>query len=48
MTVPTRERYHDAEDLLDFTIAFLERQFTEPTKLALASARRAQRRQQKP
>ena len=34
----------DAEDILDFTIALLERLYTEPKKLELASARRAARR----
>jgi Domain of unknown function (DUF4145) len=34
----------DAEDLLDFTRALLERVFTEPEKLKLAEARREQRR----
>jgi hypothetical protein len=34
----------DAEDLLDFTDAFLRRLITEPKKLALAEARRQQRR----
>jgi hypothetical protein len=37
----------DAEDLLDFTVAFLERQFTEPKKLQLVEQRRSQRRQPK-
>ena len=35
----------DAEDLLDFTRAMLERMFTEPERLRLAAARRASRRQ---
>lgn len=34
----------DATDLLDFTIAFLERLITEPKKLELAEARRKERR----
>jgi Domain of unknown function (DUF4145) len=34
----------DAEDLLDFTTALLERVFTEPKRLALAEARRSARR----
>ena len=34
----------DAEDLLDFTRALLERLFTEPEKLRLAQARREARR----
>ena len=34
----------DAEDLLDFTIALLERLFTEPKRLELAEARRMARR----
>ena len=34
----------DAADLLDFTIAVLERQFTEPERLRLAEVRRIQRR----
>jgi hypothetical protein len=37
----------DAEDLLDFTEAFLERLITEPKKLELAQARRDARRQKK-
>jgi len=40
----TRE---DAFDLADFTSALLERLFTEPEKLKLAQARRAERRQPK-
>jgi hypothetical protein len=35
----------DADDLLDFTVAFLERLITEPKKLELAMKRRQQRRQ---
>jgi hypothetical protein len=34
----------DAEDLLDFTVALLERIFTEPERLRLATERRLQRR----
>lgn len=34
----------DAEDLLDFTVALLERLYTEPERLRLAAARRAARR----
>lgn len=34
----------DAEDLLDFTTALLERLYTEPHRLELANARRAARR----
>lgn len=34
----------DAEDLLDFTTALLERLYTEPRRLELANARRAARR----
>ncbi len=34
----------DAEDLLDFTIALLERIYTEPERLRLAKARRDKRR----
>lgn len=34
----------DAEDLLDFTTALLERMFTEPAKLKAAKERRDQRR----
>lgn len=34
----------DAEDLLDFTVALLERLYTEPKRLELAIARRAERR----
>jgi hypothetical protein len=34
----------DAEDLLDFTIALLERIYTEPKRLALAKERRTARR----
>jgi hypothetical protein len=37
----------DAEDLLDFTTALLERLITEPKKLELAEARRQTRRAQK-
>lgn len=35
---------HDADDLLDFTIALLERLYTEPERLRLAKARRDARR----
>ncbi len=35
----------DAEDLLEFTVAFLERLITEPKKLELAEERRQKRRQ---
>jgi hypothetical protein len=34
----------DAEDLLDFTVALLERLFTEPERLKIAKARRKERR----
>ena len=34
----------DAEDLLDFTIALLERLYTEPKRIELAVARRTARR----
>jgi hypothetical protein len=34
----------DAEDLLDFTVALLERMYTEPERLRLAKERRDQRR----
>ena len=34
----------DAEDILDFTFELLERLYTEPHRLELASARRAERR----
>jgi hypothetical protein len=34
----------DAEDLLDFTAVLLERLYTEPARIALAEARRAERR----
>lgn len=34
----------DAEDLLDFTVALLERLYTEPRRLELAQERRIQRR----
>jgi hypothetical protein len=34
----------DAEDLLDFTVALLERMFTEPERLKLAELRRQERR----
>jgi len=34
----------DAEDLLDFAVAFLERHFTEPKRIELAEARRKARR----
>jgi hypothetical protein len=37
----------DAEDLVDFTSALLERLFTEPTRLALAEERRVARRTRK-
>jgi hypothetical protein len=36
----------DALDLQDFTVALLERVFTEPERLKLAEERRAQRRAQ--
>lgn len=36
----------DAEDLLDFTVALLERLYTEPERLRLARARREARRSQ--
>jgi Domain of unknown function (DUF4145) len=36
----------DSEDLLDFTIALLERLYTEPEKLRLAKERRAERRKE--
>ena len=36
----------DAEDLLDFTVALLERIFTEPGKLEIARKRRDQRRKE--
>lgn len=35
----------DAEDILDFTVALLERLITEPVRLAEATERRAKRRQ---
>jgi hypothetical protein len=35
----------DAEDLLDFTVAVLERLYTEPERLRLAAERRTERRQ---
>jgi hypothetical protein len=35
----------DAEDLLDFTHVLLERLYTEPARIALAAARRVERRQ---
>jgi hypothetical protein len=35
---------HDAEDLLDFTNAILERLYTEPRRLDIAKERRARRR----
>jgi hypothetical protein len=38
----------DAEDLLDFTVALLERIYTEPKKLELAEQRREQRRAPSP
>ena len=38
---------NDAEDLLDFTIAILERLYTEPERLRLAKARRDSRRGEK-
>jgi Domain of unknown function (DUF4145) len=38
----------DAEDLLDFTVALLERIYTEPKKLELAEQRREQRRASSP
>ena len=34
----------DAEDLLDFTVALLERMYTEPERLRLATLRRQERR----
>jgi hypothetical protein len=34
----------DAEDLLDFTVALLERLYTEPKRIELANARRSARR----
>jgi hypothetical protein len=34
----------DADDLLDFTIALLERMYTEPERLRLARERRESRR----
>ena len=34
----------DAEDILDFTVALLERMYTEPERLRLAKARRDSRR----
>ncbi|MDE5452714.1 DUF4145 domain-containing protein [Bradyrhizobium sp. CSA112] len=34
----------DAEDLLDFTVALLERMFTEPERLKLARQRRQERK----
>jgi hypothetical protein len=34
----------DAEELLDFTVALLERMYTEPEKLRLAKDRRDSRR----
>lgn len=40
----TRE---DAQDLLDFTVALLERMFTEPERLRLAKERRTKRRERK-
>lgn len=36
--------HHDADDLLDFTIALLERLYTEPERLRLAKERRDARR----
>ncbi len=38
----------DAQDLLDFTVALLERIFTEPERLRLAEARRTSRRSPQP
>ena len=35
---------HEAEDLLDFTVALLERLYTQPARLALAQERRDARR----
>lgn len=35
---------HDADDLMDFTVALLERLYTEPERLKKASERRAARR----
>jgi hypothetical protein len=37
----------DAEDLLDFTTALLERLFTEPRRLEIAQERRKERRERK-
>jgi hypothetical protein len=37
----------DAEDLLDFTVALLERLFTEPRRLEIAQERRKERRERK-
>jgi hypothetical protein len=37
----------DAEDLLDFTVALLERLFTEPRRLEIAKERREERRSRK-
>ncbi len=37
----------DAEDLLDFTYAFLERMYTEPKKLKIADEKRRARRESK-
>ena len=37
----------DAEDLLDFTVALLQRVFTEPKQLELATKRREKRRPSK-
>lgn len=34
----------DAEDLLDFTFALLERMYTEPERLRIAKERRESRR----
>ena len=38
----------DADNLLDFTVALLERLVTEPRKIQLAEARREARREPKP
>lgn len=37
-------QHADSEDILDFTIALLERVYTEPANLELARARRIERR----
>jgi len=41
-------REPDAEDLLDFTVALLERIYTEPERLRLAEQRRNERRKKEP